>query len=61
MDSHRQQLGLTFGQTDLVRSLHGSAKVKRLVGMLQVGPIPTGARLDQDAGVGCAKLPAEAG
>ena len=38
MDAHRQQLGLTFGQTDAVRSLQGPKKVKRLAGMVQVGP-----------------------
>ena len=38
VDAHRQQLGLTFGQTDAVHSLQGPKKVKRLAGMVQVAP-----------------------
>ena len=38
VDAHRQQLGLTSGQTDAVHSLQGPKKVKRLAGMVQVAP-----------------------
>ena len=37
LEDYRKELGLTFGQVDAVRALHGAARVKKLAGMLRVG------------------------
>ena len=35
-DSYRKELGLTYGQVDALRLLHGPARIRKMAGMLRV-------------------------